>query len=702
MSHNENDGGIVIVIRLLIGLSIFSLSVLKVQWSWSDFDYVGSTEGIVADYAVYSDPATVKTYLYVAQGAALIVYDVSDWRRPQEIQRLFPAPAFITKLAINEKILAASISAFGVILFSLDDPANPQTIYQFEKYYGTTIDLLNTALLIVDADSKGGGPSSHGVRHQAYDISDPRNPIDFWGVTFCYNMAYSPSFHYLSYQPKGSTEIFEITQGIPPGRLYRRRIVSSKGREVRINARTQIGSDEWNDRYARKIQHAIGVGSTAFFFFQGQVKSFDLSDPQNPLELSTLPLGEYVNPIVMEGTTAIVSQPGGCFFLDLSNPHSLRIDKTISLPFTPQKIANGYAYAYTPGAVLRTPLENGASQEEARIPVETYTPQWAKRCGDLLFSGWAELNFQSEKLSLPTTIRIHSITENDKLIYQSELKAPGAFRELYREDSTLIVQTDSGYYRYSIADPANPAFYADFYDPERIDYSTYSPLRRSTLLHKGYFYVYEYRDERHLFKIYKIDDQRVFHELKTIPAPHSVNFKAAAGNFTYYLFADSNWPSTDSHLGMIDLSDPEKPQWRGFFLDDLLHPGNSWSLFISQNNLYALNQSGLHRCDLSDPLHPIDRGYTPFPRDKNYWPTILSNAFIASANSIASLDVYDEETLDPPIFQKLRIFYERDLHTLQPTQQITFGPIVNPSIVELNHHLLLPANSAGFYWISKP
>lgn len=69
-----------------------SLSIhLSFAQSNPSIEFIGSVGGKTMDFAIYEDPDTHKVYAYIAQGAAIIIFDVSDHTNPIEINRFFPA-----------------------------------------------------------------------------------------------------------------------------------------------------------------------------------------------------------------------------------------------------------------------------------------------------------------------------------------------------------------------------------------------------------------------------------------------------------------------------------------------------------------------------------------------------------------------------------------------------------------------------------
>lgn len=93
------------------------LTVLECTFADS-LSFLGSTGGTIRDIAVYEDVEAGKTYLYVAQGAAIIVYDVTDYQNPVEVNRFFTAPEIINNLSVSNQRLAVTCKTYGVRIYS--------------------------------------------------------------------------------------------------------------------------------------------------------------------------------------------------------------------------------------------------------------------------------------------------------------------------------------------------------------------------------------------------------------------------------------------------------------------------------------------------------------------------------------------------------------------------------------------------------
>lgn len=116
-------------------LEILSLVLIcSLNLMADSLSFLGSTGGKIRDIAIYDDVDAQKTYLYVAQGAAIIIFDVTDYQNPVEVNRFFAAISPIYNLSISEDLLAASCGLNGIRIFSLHNPIFPNFLNLIDEY----------------------------------------------------------------------------------------------------------------------------------------------------------------------------------------------------------------------------------------------------------------------------------------------------------------------------------------------------------------------------------------------------------------------------------------------------------------------------------------------------------------------------------------------------------------------------------------
>jgi hypothetical protein len=161
--------------------------VLSANLHADSLTFLGSTGGVIRDIAVYEDVEAGKTYLYVAQGAAIIIYDVTDGLLPVEVNRVFVAPSQIGNISISGGSLALSCFSYGVRVYSLVDPVHPQLVYT-TGFNSQEVHMSGNLLYFWDIEfGSEPGNMSCTTHHYVYDIEEPSHAVRVDGFERCAN-----------------------------------------------------------------------------------------------------------------------------------------------------------------------------------------------------------------------------------------------------------------------------------------------------------------------------------------------------------------------------------------------------------------------------------------------------------------------------------------------------------------------------------
>lgn len=333
------------------------LTVLECTFSDS-ISFLGSTGGTIRDIAVYEDVEAGKTYLYVAQGAAIIVYDVSDYQNPVEVNRIVAAPSEIYNMTTSDKLLSVSCGVNGTKLYSLNYPAVPSLVMS----NGTTSHgayLSGNLLYILDRTSGSGGPGHRCfLAHYILNINDINNPISIDDRSICGQLAaqFQPTFLYAADTQNSAPNIFWI---------YNRAF-----QEVIWNSPSGIGLPEiempdidteyfpstmiqWPHSEYGRPQSLVAYQDRVFVAIEDRVLVYD------PLIIDSTPEVEVIETGVISGSLLLdqdvlyvpVDEEYIVYDLEIDSPLEMKL-KIPAPSFLPLQLKNEVAFGINSGKVM--------------------------------------------------------------------------------------------------------------------------------------------------------------------------------------------------------------------------------------------------------------------------------------------------------------------------------------------------------------
>ena len=358
----------------------------------------GTIGGVMAEpYLMVDAGAVTDTYGNSIEGATLhIVVD-----RPFTISyvaHLDPNLSLrsdevggISTWTDNGRVYALALISLGEAILNVTDPYNPVILYKHLLIGGDHIRTNNMQMVEVDGRAHAwvfGRVSNSGDQNQyhLFDLGDPAAP------SYVRSIADDPTRHYThgedAYQVSSDTSRISHRQYNATFHITN---VTDPAAPVAVGSLGQIyssdsGSLAWD---------MVDFGANGQKYILLASKSFDtafavnVTDPYNPVILSSTPLRGGVNPVVYEfdgGTYAAIlgsaASSGGMSVLNLTNPANLTLAGSASTPAASDidlfesggrtYALLGVAYEYTSSGAAVVDVTNPANLILAALSGEPY------------------------------------------------------------------------------------------------------------------------------------------------------------------------------------------------------------------------------------------------------------------------------------------------------------------------------------------
>ena len=499
--------------------------------------------GQVSTSGIISDVAKSGNYVYLAeQDSGLIIIDVSNLADPVQISELF-LQGPVNKIIANNQTLFIAEGGYngsqwtgGLRTLDISDPQNPQILgfcdLPKESHY---ISLINNYIYI----------DNSFVEFFIINVSDLYNPFLVDTVNTRFGNSYLSGN--LLYVASEGLKIFNVSNPSSPF-LISQTIISGGAKDVIVNG-----------------NHAFLTNSD--FSVPGRVISFDVSDPNSPIEL-----GFYDSP----GNVASIS----------FNDNTLIINEGI------------YSSGSTSeeGCGLRFLDVTDPSQLQ---PVSFYgTPGWGESV--MVRDNYA---FVLTRFGGMSIVDLQNISDPIQIGYYN---SPGLPKQVVLQNNyAYLADGWRGFRVIDISDLTNP-FEVGSFETDGFFYKVD--------VMGGYAYALSYTDGLHILDVSNPTNisEVSFFQPQTIPLAVLVR-----GNYAYFAegYIDRHWGGTVGWIKIIDISVPSNPVLVGEYYDTggpydpVFYPTD---LALQGNYLYVANEVGSLRVfDVSDPTNPVVVSDTP-------------------------------------------------------------------------------------------
>jgi parallel beta-helix repeat protein len=280
--------------------------------------------------------AVQGNYAYVAGGLRLVVLDVSDPTRPQEIGSTMPFPEFVEGVAVSGSLAYVADGMAGLRIVDVCDPTHPVEVGAYDSAgYAEGVAVASQYAYVADGH--------YGLR--IVDISDPRHPTEAayaYPLNYVFAVAVGGQYAYLAAAGAGLLAVdvadpahpIEVGTYDTPGYAY--------GVDVADNM--VYVADGWEGVRVVNVSdpaHAVEVGSydtpgwafgvdavgtNAYVAdaFAG-LRVLDVSRPWHPTEVGGYEVsGGHAGSVAAVGNTAYVADRNwGLRLIDVSDPGAL-------------------------------------------------------------------------------------------------------------------------------------------------------------------------------------------------------------------------------------------------------------------------------------------------------------------------------------------------------------------------------------------
>lgn len=335
------------IITLLVFASLIFIQIVNSQ-SNPSIEFIGSVGGKVTDFAIYEDPESNKIYCYIAQGAAIIIFDVTDHTNPIEINRIFPRPFPINNISLSGDKLALSSGYPKSELLSLKNPKKPMIEQKIPS--GDEIHLSGNKLSTIKLD-RFTGSGRPIFSNSVFDISDLNNPVNIGASAVFYNSFPSiprllhvanseyntPHFYWLTYSPSrfGWIIWFDIEQSNYPPEIpkYDNQIIPALNEILTTSLPKLYGTVAYQDRL--------------YMTYPDKFLSYDPRITNVTPETITIPLSGITGPPLLDKNLLYIPTEFEYKVYDLIIPtEPLFLYKTPLSSFEPRYINKGIAYGF--------------------------------------------------------------------------------------------------------------------------------------------------------------------------------------------------------------------------------------------------------------------------------------------------------------------------------------------------------------------
>jgi hypothetical protein len=337
------DGAVVLVSDRNMGLRALDVSNPVRPAASGNFQPMGATQAV----------AVANGYAYVADGATIRVFDISDAAQPRELS-VFQYASFgtagppVLTVSGNFVYLAAGFSALGAVVVDVSDPLHPTgSAYGFP--FGTTRTEVVQGGLMVMSNEWGlrliDVSDSHALCQLSFMNIDgagptPRGlvPMDAPVTT---GVALSGHFAYAA-ATTGGVWIVDISDPRNP-------VVVNQYHEPidQLPGQTMVPADV---AVSGNFLYVVGTAAG-----RALLSVLDISNPVNPISH-----GSYLLPVnvsnfgprfaVAGSTVFVADSAAGVIAVDVSNPDQLKLAGQIALPGTVGTLATDGRYVYAAAA----------------------------------------------------------------------------------------------------------------------------------------------------------------------------------------------------------------------------------------------------------------------------------------------------------------------------------------------------------------
>ncbi len=696
-------------------LGIIGWLLITAGTGWGGLILDKTIGGNASAIAVYCDKdGSGKTYAYVAQGAALVMYDVTDPQSPVKVGALFPGSNRIADLALSGTTLVAAAGAGGTYVFSLGNPTTPKWLNTL-PISPRKLDL-NGSALATTSSYFGGSPSMNGYTFVLMDIHDPENPMSIHDVFHSSRiliMAVSVFFPDIEPQDPGMSDIYFWDRASSFSRLERWRLIFGEGNQATQFVLGRVTKNAFNE-HSPLLQSFLGMFAIrpyGFFTYADRFAVMDLFHDPEPVEINAEPVEDIQGPALRDGQSAYIPRPGEWRQYDISNPPNLSFVRTVHAPFQPRLIVNGIGYATIPqqGAVL-APLTEDPREDYTLLPPVIPQADYAARDGNLLAACYTT---GGPVENATTIVQLFEVSQEDELNPAGSIQLPGIGIDLLMAGGTLIAAVSGGFHVVDVRNPMMPAYQSTI--PKALPhYSAVSNLDyHEAALHKNYLYIYNplYGNSdipiRYLWHVYSLQDLQHPVLVKTVELPERMESFVIRNDVLYYFRGFSE--EGEMLTGVIDLQNPEDPR---VMVEDQQSPTPDpihASMTVEEDRLIICANRNYYNhitvYDLEDVWRPtkVDTfQLSYYGPDKSPFYAPIDKIYVRK-DKLITLESRDWGFVPRRDFQALILFDISNLQNPAEKARIILDAFDKPpAMLKMNHHVLIPARQAGLLLYLDP
>ncbi|RJP28509.1 MAG: hypothetical protein C4527_11785 [Candidatus Omnitrophota bacterium] len=671
----------------------------------AEIEYLGSVGGVTSDVVILENPAGWEgCYAYVAQGACIVVLDVSDYENPIVLKRLYPAAESIRNLSISGARLVAAVGGSGAYLYSLAAPDNPQLLAilplsaadEFREVHEAR--LCGSTLALIDRSWGQGGPTSaRRYYRRLYNISDIHHPITISYVSYSSHIGHTNSDFLYSYENEsGDWNFFWYNSGYYP--TFYSWIRESSTTSIQLSGGLEdppVGMFV----YQEKIVAA----------FANHISAYTISNESVVSEIASVTIPNIVGAPLLDGDHGYVPILDGLVAIDVIHPDSIQIEEALPLSFQPRVISNDVAYGILgeEGLVITKLHGSNAGKVNHFFPDFGSAKHAAWNGSELAVMTnaweWYPSPSANEKyrrgngtISLLKPLQDHQFELLSQITFHTP---PGPILLTDRDLLTPILSDNQFVFQiYNIENPKQPDLISHLPIPD----VSFDPDRNlSAAAVNRFLYIIN-----SILRIYSLVDLHDISLQSTFDLENETRATTSFAIANQYLYYHKN-----NNVFTIDLRDPFQPQYFGrfneeyyrnqsFSPDDVLSSDNHY-LFYADN---YYDESTIHIFDLKNPTWPsIVSSFEIAPNSYGRWDSKVR--YTRAVEDITPQDSYlwiltsDANMLAPPYhpFKPLVLVDISDPFQQKELAQWKIGREVRANGVVMNDLYLLPADQGGLY-----
>lgn len=666
---------------------------LIVQQGYCSFESIQSVGGRINDIEIIQKTGDeAKTFAYIAQGANILVYDITNLANPLPIETISTGMEIIHNLALDGNYLAASAGAKGTLIYNLDWPEHPMDLNAIANYSSDWVDLFGSILIVNENKFRGGGPTSQYELQAFFDISDPANPKEIYR----FNTGITSGFGTLSFKPILARTNPLVLIGQYPGFLqYIKRFTLQED----DNHNFTVTRDDLPSSEPRIL---FSNGYYGYVTLNDCFSVYNLTDMKNIEKIASIPLAEISGDAFCDGDYAYqpIHDNRQLSVIDLSQPAQPVEIGRIDVPFVPQGAKHGIGYSIDSNREIRlTTLSMQHPNESSRIQRTVISHDAVKAQNDWLVTGTVSSpSTRPEDPATASIISIYSIQNAGRLTEIARFSIQGLSKVIYIEFPLLAITTERDIQIYDITDFQTISLQSSFPWNEENRYVDYVETDSYFLFHKNHFY-FRMRELKEpwgqYWNCYSLADPKKPVNLGKIAFPWEIRNRIQKGSIVYYM------DESNLNLCILDLNEPERPMERGAFYTFAYDYDSRFSFCIDKNRLYVARfsrgkKNRIYVFDIAQPTQPAYIADFNLPFARSTWSALA--AIWVDREKLVAIGSSDD-----PAFQFYYPFqpvYLYDISDLSNPIEIDYAITdvgTNGPLIPAQDQLILMPPSFGYY-----